>query len=179
MKEESIQDEERGPPQAMNLGSGNIGAVVGGILSTQSSLEVERYILGELVWVDIINGIQYLADFSRAQKSQKFHCTQGVEKGKKCYPGKSRWMSNSVIIEVLRHCFHMNVHQSQAFYYRLKALFSPDTKYFYYLKEYFIVTEQYLKEWAIQPKKTSFKNLKFEEFCMQLECLYFLISHIG
>ena len=84
MKEGSIQDEERGPPQAMNLGSGSIRAVIGGILSTQFSLEVERYILGDLVWVDIINGIKHQADLSREQKRQKFHCTQGVEKVKKC-----------------------------------------------------------------------------------------------
>ena len=64
----SIQDEERGPPQAMNLGSGTTGAVIGRILSTQFSLEVERYVLGELVWVDIINDSQYHADLSRAQK---------------------------------------------------------------------------------------------------------------
>ena len=38
--------------------------------------------MGDLVWVDIINGIKHQADLSRAQKSQKFHCTQGVEKVK-------------------------------------------------------------------------------------------------
>lgn len=79
----SIQDEERGPPQAMNLGSENTGAVIGGILSTQFSLEQR-----DIYWVSQF-GLTSLMVFNTKQICQEHKSVRNFIAPKVLKKGKS------------------------------------------------------------------------------------------